>query len=266
MFNNNFFKIYLGLIIISLSTSVFTNMYSNKDVLESSNLKTLNNCSNNVLAGLLMPVYIPYRICKYIYNNFNLILTKIYNLFKFIFVDVIYDRIIINVIKLFDLILTKIYDLFKFILVDVIYDRIIINIINLFEYISKNLIVPFFKFITRQIKLNLIMLFDYLFGKLLPFLNAIITSFYQVCDLLVWGWNMFLYYIVYPIINTITNIYNLIIDILLKISIIIVDILYNLYIGLSDIWCSLVTTFESIYNNIILSIIQSWDRLMNLFY
>lgn len=65
--NNVFFKIYLGLIIVSLSTSVFTNMCSNENVLESSKLKILNNYSNNILAGLLMLVYIPYRVCDYIY-------------------------------------------------------------------------------------------------------------------------------------------------------------------------------------------------------
>jgi len=87
---------------------------------------------------------------------------------------------------------------------------------------------------------------------------------------------MFLYYIVYPISNIITYIYNFAINILFKIWLIIVDmyevctnILYNVYIGisntLSDIWVSLLITFKIIYDNITASIIQSWYRLMNLF-
>ena len=127
--NNIFFRIYLGFIIASLSTSVFTNMNSSGNVLDSPNLKTLNNWSNNVLAVLLMPVYIPYRMCNYIYNNFDLVLTKIHDFFKFIFVDVIYDKIIINVVRFFEYIHKNlIVPFFRYVFVDVIYKQIILNV------------------------------------------------------------------------------------------------------------------------------------------
>ena len=284
--NNIFFRIYLGFIIASLSTSVFTNMNSTGTASASPNLKTLNNWSNNVLAMLLMPIYIPYRMCNYIYNNFDLVLTKIHDFFKFIFVDVICDKIIMNVVKFFEYIYkTLIVPFFRYVFVDIIYEQIILNVIKLFEYINKTLIVPFFRYvfvdiIYEQIILNVIKLFDYmceiLSSFLRMFLNAITASFYQVCNLLEWGWNMFLYYIAYPVFDVITFIYNLGTGTLLKIWLTIVNmydvcinVLYNVYIGisdtLSDIWVSLLITFKIVYDNMTVSIMQSWERLMNLF-
>ena len=252
--NNIFFRIYLGFIIASLSTSVFTNMNSTGTASASPNLKTLNNWSNNVLAMLLMPIYIPYRMCNYIYNNFDLVLTKIHDFFKFIFVDVICDKIIMNVVKFFEYIYkTLIVPFFRYVFVDIIYEQIILNVIKLFDYMC-----------------------EILSSFLRMFLNAITASFYQVCNLLEWGWNMFLYYIAYPVFDVITFIYNLGTGTLLKIWLTIVNmydvcinVLYNVYIGisdtLSDIWVSLLITFKIVYDNMTVSIMQSWERLMNLF-
>lgn len=76
------FKLYCSLIILCLSISVLTN--------QSDRFIQVNEWSNNIVAFLLMPIYIPYRMIKYVVLNFDAIVEKI--LLKF-------TNIIANIIR-----------------------------------------------------------------------------------------------------------------------------------------------------------------------
>ncbi len=65
------FQIYVFLTITALTSSVVTNICMDG----ASFLQKVNAKSNDLLAGLLMPVYIPYRLCCYIFNNWEEIVT-----------------------------------------------------------------------------------------------------------------------------------------------------------------------------------------------
>lgn len=62
-------KLYCSIILLCLSISILTN--------QSERFIQLNDLSNNVVAILLMPIYMPYRIIKYVVLNIDQIIESI---------------------------------------------------------------------------------------------------------------------------------------------------------------------------------------------
>lgn len=263
----NILKIYFLLIVVSLSTSVITNigLQNTSPNQTNSSLTIVNEYANNVLATLLMPVYIPYRIACYIYNNFDMIVQKLQAFIKYIFKDIIYELlkyIYLNfVIPVWELMVKCIeyvidncvIPFIRFIL-DVIY-----KLLEWLDYFYHNFIMPIWKTIINAI----IDLIEWICNHLvIPVLRMIVNAFIetgcQVLNLLRWGWDMFLYYLVYPVIDLMRYMYNFSTGIL-------ISVWNSIIVTLWNIWNSLTVTLISVYNNITMSIIQCWDKLMNMF-
>ena len=173
--NNVFFKIYVGLIIAFLTTSVCTNMYLQgksqkiQNSRESPNINFLNECSNNALAVLLLPAYVTYKSCNYAYNNFDLIFIKIQEFFKYIFDDILYKKIILNVIRMFEYVYDNFIVPFVRAFIDIIYEHIVLNMVRLVKYICVNTI----QFLET--------IFNYICNRLvIPFVRLFVDTIQQI--------------------------------------------------------------------------------------
>ncbi len=327
---NILFFVYLPLVVTFMSISVCSNMYlhGNTQKVENNNfITTLNQLSNNALAILFMPGYFSYRTIVYIYNNFDMIMEqlmlKIQLFFRFIFIDIIYKLIILNICNFIEYAYTKLFVPFiRFIFIDVIYKLIILNIYNFIEYAYTKLFVPFIRFIFidviyKLIILNIYNFIEYTYTNLLfPLLrfifvdviykiilvniynciiyiytnilvklyevvtDAIVKSFYQILELLKWSWNLFLDYLVYPVMDIISYLHSLSTNAIYNMYIKISDTLSSMYNTsilvfnytieqisntLANIWNSLAITFNNVYDNITISFTQTWARLANMF-
>ena len=234
-------------------TITSTNLNKNQNAVMENGLTTLNELSNNGLAVLLLPVYVPYRCIKYGYNHFDLIVE---------WMTLQINKIICNII-----------DSFRFIFVDVIYKIIILNVVHFCEYMYENVIIVFYNTIINGIVrsfyqiLELLEYFWNLFcdwviypiGNILNYLytkmtNGFITLFVTL--------HKFCTGVLYKMYNGISNALSTIWDSLATTFIALYNVMSN---TLSTIWDSLTTTLTVIYDNICISIMRSWNAFINMF-
>ncbi len=253
-----------------------------------------------IMEQIMLKIQSFFRI---IYSVYELIVLNIYNFIeyaytklfvpfiRFIFIDIIYKLIILNVYNF----VTHIYHnivvpFIRFIFVDVIYKLILVNIYNFIKYTYDNLLFPLLRFIIVDViyKIILVNIYNciiYIYTNILVKLyevvtNAIVKSFYQILELLRWGWTLFLDYLVYPVMDLISYLHSLSTNAIYNMYIKISDILSSMYNTsilifnytyeqisntLVNIWNSLAITVNNVYDNITISFTQTWARLANMF-
>lgn len=260
----NILKIYFLLVVVSLSTSVCTNI-GLQNTNSSSSLVIVNDYANNVLATLLMPIYIPYRVAHYIYNNFDMIVQKLQLFIKYIFKDIIFEflkYIYLNfvvpvwefIVKCIEYVYMNYVIPFMRFIFDIIYE-----LIKWIERFYLNYIVPIWRTIINAIIDLIEWICDHLIMPVLRMIrNAFIETCSQVLNLLRWGWDMFLDYVVYPVVDLMRYMYSFSTGTLLSVWNSITATLWN-------IWSSLTVTLTNVYNIVTLSVTNSWNKLVNLF-
>jgi hypothetical protein len=191
-------KIYCSVILASLLVSIVTNNSRVPILLQ------LNELSNNMVAFLLMPIYIPYRMIKHVILNFDSIMLRIYTMLKPIvvklyrFVKYLYDKLIIVCDKVVDIlhkilnVIEQLWRLFVTYIVNPIYDAIV--------------------HICTVLKPFIVNLFNYLYDKLLIIIDVILSNIVdtlrKILNIMELLWLLFVTYIVYPIYDVMITLYN----------------------------------------------------------
>ena len=296
LFNNTPFRVYLLLTITFLSISMCTNNYTQNitQTSENDNIVILNQLSNDVVAVLLMPIYISYRSVNYIYNNFDKIINQLTTFIRYIVIDILYEKIILNIYNFIEYCYTTILLPFlRYIFVDILYEKIILNIYNFIEYCYTTIFLPFLRYIFVDIFSNIYNLINYIYTNIIvsflrylfdaiydiiycvyvnvfvPFIiiikNVIINTFNNVIELLIWGWNILVSYVVLPIYNMILYLYSIFTGTFIKILNSLMMTLNDMYLQISNIFDSLIVTLNNAYIIMIDRLTQSWNNLTNLF-
>jgi len=264
----------------------------------------LNYVSENSLAVLFMPQFMVYRTGRYVYNNFDKIViyiqTKVRTFIKYVVIDILYEKILVSIFNFAKYVFTDIIiPTLEFLneRLKIIVDYIIDKILHLVEYILREIIVPCLKifhkyalfvidFLEEYIRAiinfiidNIQYLVKYIWNNIIvPFCriirDAIIKSIYQIFEILEWLWDLFLRYLVYPLIDLYWYIYSLSSGVVYKIYCAmcdifnsIMEIVYSVYnniiVILIDIWNSMIVTLCNVYDNIVISLTNAWTKLVN---
>lgn len=156
-------KLYLCTIILCLAVSMLTNQSTHPKLIY------LNDLSNHMIAYLVLPIYVPYRLIKYVVLNIDYIMIKI---------DKLINSFLLYCVKLWH---HYVESFLKFM------TRWLQNM----KYIYIIFIKPIFTFIMNQIY------------------DAMIISLHKILIILDWLWHLILEYIVWPIYNILTMTFNI---------------------------------------------------------
>ena len=199
-------QIYGGLILSSLLFSMCTNFYTQKTPNEPTT--DLQNITNNVIAILLMPIYIPYRIGRYIYYNFDLIVDKF----------IVFGKNILDLVtnlytylrNKFGVLCENILHVLRFLFN--IYKKVVKAYLNIIERVVKYFLNKFTIFCE-----NMWHTLKYIFTIVFNTIERVVKAFWD-------KFGVFLKYIWYFYKIAIKYIWNCLMEMLINISNLIVDI------------------------------------------
>ena len=177
-------KLYCSLIILCFGISILT-----------TNDPVLNEASNNVIAVMLIPIYMPYRSIRYIVLHFN----EIVNYFN----------------NMLNNLLNDLYHCIK----------------PLLMWIEKwgNLFLAFVSNLYRLLKNSIINLYEYIKPLIIYIKKCICINMNRIIQILNYLWTLFLEYIIYPIYDVLVYLSNHLYYLLSKMTIMIMTIVNIIY-------------------------------------